>query len=198
MSEHDTLQDPFIHEPKGASTATAGDVYVSDGLGSGIWEPKGSNNIPYFEATIVNPTGISVVLGAGGTDLRQDADYTQFITNYTPDVDLVNQFTVDGISGEIVIPKAGIYYGSFWASISEDIGNQTLAITASKNGVYNAATKPIFQDKTRDANNISNVGGGSIFKAVAGDKIGIGAAATTAGTLLIFDSTIVLYLIQEL
>lgn len=36
---HNTLTDPYLHEPKGVSTATAGDVYVADGAGSGAWTP---------------------------------------------------------------------------------------------------------------------------------------------------------------
>jgi hypothetical protein len=34
---HSTLTDPYIHEPKGAAAAGAGDVYVADGAGSGDW-----------------------------------------------------------------------------------------------------------------------------------------------------------------
>jgi hypothetical protein len=34
---HNTLSDPYLHEPKGASTAASGDVYVADGAGSGAW-----------------------------------------------------------------------------------------------------------------------------------------------------------------
>ena len=35
--EHVTITDPNIHEPKGASTATANTVYIADGAGSGAW-----------------------------------------------------------------------------------------------------------------------------------------------------------------
>jgi hypothetical protein len=35
--EHKVITDPEIHEPKGASTATSGQVYESDGAGSGVW-----------------------------------------------------------------------------------------------------------------------------------------------------------------
>lgn len=37
MALHSTLTDPYLHEPKGASTADAGMVYVADGAGSGTW-----------------------------------------------------------------------------------------------------------------------------------------------------------------
>ena len=36
--EHDTITDPYIHEPKDISTANAGQIYVADGLGSGSWK----------------------------------------------------------------------------------------------------------------------------------------------------------------
>lgn len=35
--QHSVLTDPELHEPKGASTATDGQVYVADGAGSGAW-----------------------------------------------------------------------------------------------------------------------------------------------------------------
>lgn len=34
---HSTLTDPYLHEPKGVSSASTGSVYVSDGTGSGDW-----------------------------------------------------------------------------------------------------------------------------------------------------------------
>lgn len=37
--EHAVITDPEIHEPKGAATAQAGHVYVSDGAGGGVWSP---------------------------------------------------------------------------------------------------------------------------------------------------------------
>lgn len=35
--EHSQLPDELLHEPKGASTAAAGTVYVADGAGSGAF-----------------------------------------------------------------------------------------------------------------------------------------------------------------
>jgi hypothetical protein len=34
---HSALSDPYLHEPKGVSTATQGSIYVADGAGSGSW-----------------------------------------------------------------------------------------------------------------------------------------------------------------
>ncbi len=37
MPLHSALTDPELHEPKGVAAASAGEVYLSDGLGSGSW-----------------------------------------------------------------------------------------------------------------------------------------------------------------
>lgn len=52
--QHVDITDPQIHEPKGASTASAGTVYVSDGTGSGAWQvlALSSLNWPAVQAEI--------------------------------------------------------------------------------------------------------------------------------------------------
>ena len=35
--QHNVLTDPYIHEPKGITTASANRVYLADGTGSGSW-----------------------------------------------------------------------------------------------------------------------------------------------------------------
>lgn len=37
---HSSLTDPYLHEPKGAASASSGDVYVANGAGSGAWTAK--------------------------------------------------------------------------------------------------------------------------------------------------------------
>lgn len=39
---HKNITDPQIHEPKGVSAATSGQVYVADGSGSGDWTDRDS------------------------------------------------------------------------------------------------------------------------------------------------------------
>ena len=67
---HNTLTDPYLHEPKGASTASAGQIYVADGAGSGDWIENSrvfggyltfSTGSPYAHSvttsdTVLNPT----------------------------------------------------------------------------------------------------------------------------------------------
>ena len=50
---HNTLTDPYIHEPKGASTAASGAIYIADGAGSGTWKQLHNyvNGYLAFDAT---------------------------------------------------------------------------------------------------------------------------------------------------
>jgi hypothetical protein len=45
MPEHSAITDPNLHEPKGASTASANTAYWSDGAGSGTWAKADMDNI---------------------------------------------------------------------------------------------------------------------------------------------------------
>jgi hypothetical protein len=45
MALHKDLTGAELHEPKGADTATAGDVYVANGTGSGTWTNRYSDII---------------------------------------------------------------------------------------------------------------------------------------------------------
>lgn len=40
--QHSSLTDPYLHEPKGISSAAADEAYISDGAGTGAWKT------PYF------------------------------------------------------------------------------------------------------------------------------------------------------
>lgn len=72
--EHKNLTDPEIHEPKGASTATAGQVYVADGAASGSWQ---SAAIP----TSASATEVYVADGSGGGSFQILAPYGAILYN---------------------------------------------------------------------------------------------------------------------
>ncbi len=55
---HVNIADADRHEPKGISTATAGQVYVADGVGSGTWRnvkfDEVTGNVAFGSMTITN------------------------------------------------------------------------------------------------------------------------------------------------
>lgn len=74
--EHSELPDNLLHEPKGASTAVAGTVYVADGAGSGSFKklPTTSLNITVPSVPVISHTDISGTSSLDGSTLSQAAD----------------------------------------------------------------------------------------------------------------------------
>lgn len=74
--EHKELPDNLLHEPKGASTALAGTVYVADGAGSGSFQklPTTSLNITIPEITSAEHTIVDNTVDLDGSTLSQTAD----------------------------------------------------------------------------------------------------------------------------
>lgn len=75
--QHSTLTDPQLHEPKGISSAGAGHVYLSDGVGSGEWKHAHryvNGFIPFNIASTYNHsvttdfTGLNPTFGFGVND----------------------------------------------------------------------------------------------------------------------------------
>lgn len=62
--QHSSLTDPNLHEPKGISSASANQLYLSNGSGSGVW--TNANRFPgtgwgkYTNTTYVGATGLAI------------------------------------------------------------------------------------------------------------------------------------------
>ena len=69
--EHNELPDELLHEPKGASTAVAGTVYVADGAGSGSFQklPTTSLNITIPGITSAAHTDVNSTVNLDGSTL---------------------------------------------------------------------------------------------------------------------------------
>ena len=74
--EHKELPDNLLHEPKGASTAVAGTVYVADGAGSGSFQklPTTSLNITIPDTTSAEDTVVDSTVDLDGSTLSQTAN----------------------------------------------------------------------------------------------------------------------------
>lgn len=76
--EHSELPDELLHEPKGASTAAAGTVYVADGAGKGSFTklPTTSLDITAVSILDITPSTIDSTVSLDGASLSQAADGT--------------------------------------------------------------------------------------------------------------------------
>jgi len=74
---HSSIGDPYIHEPKGVSTAQTSTVYVANGSGSGSWKSNHqhlgvyltySTAAPYQLATLTTDTILDPTFNVGSTE----------------------------------------------------------------------------------------------------------------------------------
>ena len=74
--EHSELPDELLHEPKGASTAAAGTVYIADGAGSGSFTKLPTSSLDITAANIIDitPSSIDETVALDGAALAQVAD----------------------------------------------------------------------------------------------------------------------------
>lgn len=127
---HNTLTTTDLHEPKGASGASANQTYVSDGAGSGSWtepEPKG--------ALTANANEIYVADGAGSGDWTPRYQYAEIYTQESDAVSIGSIGTTpvvvpfanngpdetavaDSANNRITLTNAGTYYVVFTCSFS--------------------------------------------------------------------------------
>ena len=68
---HQTLTDPYLHEPKGISAATANEVYAANGSGGGAWQHIYTHGIEDFNHSgpsqaLTAATPLKLLNDAGG------------------------------------------------------------------------------------------------------------------------------------
>ena len=75
MAQHKDLTDPYLHEPIGASTATAGQVYVANGTGSGEFKKLPISDVSFTKTSVaeLTPTTINAATSINGAALLQTA-----------------------------------------------------------------------------------------------------------------------------
>ena len=136
---HNTLTDPYLHEPKGASTALAGQIYVANGAGSGVWVENSrifggyltfSTGSPYAHSvttsdTVLNPT-FSTSVNNGFTGLSSPNARVRYDGTETINASIDSSFSIQQSSGtarqvEMVLYKNG----------TELVGSRVITTAAS-------------------------------------------------------------------
>lgn len=105
---HKNLTGTDLHEPKGADTATADKVYVSNGSGSGTWQKLTSSQLQ----TTGNPFGAQLLhvqdLRASGT--AGDTPGTSTWTKKTLQTITTNEISGASLSSSQITLPAGTYF----------------------------------------------------------------------------------------
>lgn len=146
---HASLTGSQLHEPKGASTATLGTVYVSDGAGSGSWASVGTSSFTGMIVDFPTPIAPTGWLECDGSVVST----TTYSALYSV---MTIQMSGTRISASAIITslsstanmKAGYYvFGTGIATgttiVSVDSVNQiTLSAAASSSGTATVAVSP--------------------------------------------------------
>lgn len=111
--EHSNITDPNIHEPKGASSAGVGSVYIADGLGSGDWL-KVYYSLTYVieDASPAGPTSYWLVVPYSALLVRAVG-----VVNNTFSMNQTISFSIGGIpitDGVINLVAAGSVAGNIY------------------------------------------------------------------------------------
>lgn len=197
--EHKNIVDPNRHQPKGIATANANDVYkatggaadsgswgeiipvggdtadegqvfASDGAGSGTW--KQSTNIHGEMFVTGNTTAASVTAAVDGT-LSTDSDYIKSTIGWQEGHTSGITFNGD----EMVVTVAGSYEVNLWASFEVAVTNTLIGVKYAINDTPPYSTRKILNKSktTTDVNNLFGVG--IVPNLNVGDTISIYIAA---------------------
>lgn len=73
--QHSELPDNLLHEPKGASTAAEGTLYIANGTGSGSFKKVPLTSLDFSKPTLtdIEPTAITPTASLNGSSLSQVA-----------------------------------------------------------------------------------------------------------------------------
>ncbi len=102
--QHSSLSLTELHEPKGISAASDGDVYVADGAGSGDWQAA----IAY--GNIYSSSSDSVTISTIGTTAKKFEGFAQ-------DGE-ASGMTIDASSDTITVVTSGVYKVDFKTSFA--------------------------------------------------------------------------------
>lgn len=170
MVEHNTLTDPNLHEPKGASTASSGYVPVANGAGATSWANPEASALKHY-ATIYTRLSDSVTLSTIGTT-GQDLPFS----NDGPD----NGATSDSANNRITINQDGDYYINFHIGFSTvasgDSGLYTFVIQVD--GVDSVVEVQTNKSGTSDNGSVTTAG---ILSLTSGDQITVEISSDNGG-----------------
>ena len=210
--QHKDLSDPVLHEPIGASTALDGQVYISDGVGSGVWTtlPEDPHNkIAYADKALDSADGtpVDIAVPAAGdvAGLRSYDNYLAF-TSVFADVGLKKDIDFD-LNGDFIIATKGVYQFNFWMSQENTMSKETVGITLFRTtvngGIPTGPTEgPVLTDKTKDLGggepSVDDFGISGIVALDVDDVVGICVSCVIPGTMSIFDGSFSLVLLEEI
>jgi hypothetical protein len=190
MAEHKDLTGADLHEPKGIATASDGQSYMADGLGSGSWVYTGDT--VHGEMTVISNTTAETVATASDPTLNTDSDYTQIITGWSAGhVDGGITFSTD----KVVVPYAGEYEIAAWANIICPANNQKVAIKYAINTTTPLSSRKLVGTSAA-AGDYVNVSGHGVVTLAISDTVSLYIATDKAGNPTVTEAGLFIKLLE--
>ena len=175
--QHSAITDPNIHEPKGITTASNGQVYVADGGGSGDW--KFTTGHAFGELFITNNSTAQTLAAASGKAVLNPAGAWQ--------ANGFQNVTLTPASGTITVAGAGDYQLNFWAVFE----TASISSGAAYNFFYavngTPSTRKVYMKKTSNGVDTLHVHATGFAQVTAGAVLSmfVGGDGTSSGTNII-------------
>lgn len=182
--EHVDIPDGERHEPKGASTATAGQIWVADGLGSGTFENTIRNC--HGQMNIVANTTAKTITAAVDSTLNTNTDYVKMTGAAFP---WVNYYAhnVNFSTDKLILGFAGYYMISFWGAFKMADNNQFIGIKYAINDTTPYSVQKLV-GRAGTANDIESISAVAIVGPVnANDTLSMYLAGTISGNVTLQD-----------
>lgn len=221
--QHAVIPDAQLHEPKGVVSASAGQVYVANGSGSGTWKKpdttvlagmsgdSGSTNLipvsngtngfsfkrraSYGSMTITNNTNNFAVPLAVDATLNTNTDYALFSGTGAPWAFTSPTLDITFNTDRMIAPVTGVYEVILWANIASFPSNVAkVGLKYRVNGTAFSARKVVC--KSNSAGDFGSLNASGLVQLSAGDYMQIMFASTVAGNLVIGDLNATLILIK--
>lgn len=179
--EHKNITEVDLHESKGVSTAVSGKVYVSNGLGSGVW-----TYLSRYAELYITSGATTQALTATAARLDPGTVWTQGATL---------NLTTTAANGEINLTVAGTYAIDFWASFNTDaVAAGTLyTFYYALDGVASARSFST-QKVTAGVDRIT-VSAAGLVTVTAGQVLSIWAKSSIASTITPVEAGLVAHII---
>lgn len=127
--QHASISDPYLHEPKGASTASINTVYRADGSGSGDWIVLDEDSLDW--------AAISAAIQADLDDNTLDVTGELYVTAVIPDISTASSVIIPLPDSGTVVSARVVLGGPI------TVGDATISFTnAAAAGMGTAVTVP--------------------------------------------------------
>lgn len=189
-TQHASITDPNIHEPKGVVSASNGDMYFANGAGSGDWKSGAGGAYADMDIT-AGVTTFPLAAASAYTKLNPTGEWQS---------GLFKGLVITPANGEITLTKAGVYLVNFWVTFD------TASLAAGTNYSFKYAVDGVVANRVlsvqKNTAGVDRIGAAAqgIVSADAGQLLSVHAAGdvTSSGTnITVTDSGLTVVLLIE-